>query len=75
MVEVELEWSGEGTQVHVSGEFTDWQPRQPVLELLAHFQDFFERISQILSGKSGKISAADFMSSGIINKNFVTVTS
>jgi len=28
MVEVELVWSGEGTKVQISGEFTEWQPRQ-----------------------------------------------
>jgi hypothetical protein len=66
MVEVELEWSGEGTQVHVSGEFTDWQPRQPVLELLTHFKIFRPDFPNN-EWAIWQFSAADFMSSGKIN--------
>ena len=34
MVELELIWSGAGSKVQVAGEFTEWQPRQPIRRLL-----------------------------------------
>jgi hypothetical protein len=68
MVEVELEWSGEGTQVHVSGEFTDWQPRQPEnVELLTHFKIFRPDFPNNRVGNLAKFQPQILMSSGIIN--------